>query len=93
MDMLSYVGGVPTSLIKSGQQWDFPNAWPPLQWFTIVGMLSVNDSTVREVAHDLTTKWIQTNWRAWKQTGYMYEKVNMEMLMYFFLLHVCATAV
>lgn len=26
-----YDGGVPTSLTDSGQQWDFPNGWPPLQ--------------------------------------------------------------
>ena len=24
-----YPGGVPTSMSDSGQQWDFPNAWPP----------------------------------------------------------------
>ena len=26
-----YPGGVPTSMVKSGQQWDFSNAWAPLQ--------------------------------------------------------------
>lgn len=29
--ILSFVGGVPTSMINSGQQWDYPNGWPPLQ--------------------------------------------------------------
>ena len=28
---LLQVGGVATTLEASGQQWDFPNAWPPLQ--------------------------------------------------------------
>jgi alpha,alpha-trehalase len=32
---LSFPGGVPTSLQPSGQQWDFPNAWPPLQSFMV----------------------------------------------------------
>ena len=26
-----YPGGVPTSTLKTDQQWDFPNGWPPLQ--------------------------------------------------------------
>ena len=30
-------GGVPTSLDMSGQQWDFPNAWPPLQHILVAG--------------------------------------------------------
>ena len=34
-------GGVPTSLVQSGQQWDFPNAWPPLQHVLVEGLLKV----------------------------------------------------
>lgn len=34
--MLEYPGGIPTSLIKSGHQWDFPNAWPPLVVSSII---------------------------------------------------------
>ncbi|MEP7347978.1 MAG: trehalase family glycosidase, partial [Gemmatimonadaceae bacterium] len=28
-------GGFVTTLIASGQQWDAPNGWPPLEWLTI----------------------------------------------------------
>ncbi|KAG8434590.1 hypothetical protein GDO86_012820, partial [Hymenochirus boettgeri] len=34
---LSYKNGIPTSLTHSGEQWDFPNAWPPLQHMIIEG--------------------------------------------------------
>lgn len=34
---LQYPGGIPTSLKESGQQWDYPNAWPPLQHMLIEG--------------------------------------------------------
>lgn len=34
---LDYPNGVPTSLWDSGQQWDYPNAWPPLQHMVIEG--------------------------------------------------------
>ena len=30
-------GGVPTSLHDSEQQWDYPNAWPPLQHILVSG--------------------------------------------------------
>jgi alpha,alpha-trehalase len=31
-------GGFVTTLIASGQQWDAPNGWPPLQWLTVQGL-------------------------------------------------------
>src|SRR2546430_2925340 len=31
-------GGFVTTLIPSGQQWDAPNGWPPLEWLTIEGV-------------------------------------------------------
>lgn len=34
---LHFPGGVPTSLRNSGQQWDYPNAWAPLQHMLIEG--------------------------------------------------------
>lgn len=34
---LQFPNGVPTSLKESGQQWDYPNAWPPLQHMLIDG--------------------------------------------------------
>jgi hypothetical protein len=37
---MRHAGGFATSDTKepTGQQWDFPNAWPPLQWFLIAGL-------------------------------------------------------
>lgn len=32
-----FQGGIPTSLEESGEQWDLPNAWPPLQEFVVLG--------------------------------------------------------
>jgi alpha,alpha-trehalase len=34
-------GGVPTSMNESGQQWDFPNAWPPLQQILVAGKMLI----------------------------------------------------
>lgn len=35
------LGGIPTTLEHSGEQWDYPNAWPPLQYIMIIGENSV----------------------------------------------------
>lgn len=35
---LLQAAGVSTSLNNTGQQWDAPNAWAPLQWFMIQAM-------------------------------------------------------
>lgn len=32
-----YKGGIPTSLDDDNEQWDLPNAWPPLQDIIIIG--------------------------------------------------------
>ncbi len=31
-------GGLRTTNLSSGQQWDAPNGWAPLQWMTVVGL-------------------------------------------------------
>ena len=38
-------GGVPTSMMDSGQQWDFPNAWPPLQHILVAGKIYYSKSS------------------------------------------------
>eukprot|EP00959_Pyramimonas_sp_CCMP1952_P119318 2494515-Pyramimonas_sp.AAC.1 len=37
-DLTALAGGVATTLVKSGHQWDFPNAWPPLQHMLVEGL-------------------------------------------------------
>ena len=34
-------GGIPTSFENSGQQWDYPNAWPPLQHILVSGNTNI----------------------------------------------------
>ena len=31
-------GGLMTTLLNTGQQWDAPNGWAPLQWMAIIGL-------------------------------------------------------
>ncbi|KAG7471160.1 hypothetical protein MATL_G00121430 [Megalops atlanticus] len=74
---LKYPNGVPTSLTNSGQQWDLPNAWPPLQHMLIEGLWSVSTEEAEEVAFDLAQRWIRTNWLAYLKYEAMFEKYDV----------------
>ncbi|XP_055003750.1 trehalase [Boleophthalmus pectinirostris] len=74
---LKYPNGVPTSLKESGQQWDYPNAWPPLQHMLIEGLSKVPSEDAKQLAEDLAQKWIRTNWMAYTKYEAMFEKYDV----------------
>ncbi|KAL3846756.1 hypothetical protein ACJMK2_017717 [Sinanodonta woodiana] len=74
--VLYYEGGVPASTVNTTQQWDFPNAWPPLQHVMIKALAQGKLQTTRDKAFNLTSKWIYSNWKGWKETGKMFEKYD-----------------
>jgi len=73
---LDYPGGIPTSTVSSGQQWDFPNAWPPLQWMFIFGLSQGEHESLKMAAKEAAQKWVSANWIGWKMNNTMYEKVT-----------------
>lgn len=68
-------GGVLTSLKNSGQQWDAPNGWAPLQWITITGLRNYEKD---EFAGDIAGRWIKLNKKVYESTGKLMEKYNVE---------------
>lgn len=83
--ILLEVGGVPTSLAATGQQWDYPNAWAPLQMFavealTMVAGVARKKDKARFDAKRLTVvqAWIDTTYCGFhKHQGMMFEKYNV----------------
>lgn len=71
----SYPGGVPTTLMNTGQQWDFPNAWPPLQFWLAEGLRNLDDENATALANKWTSRWTNTNYVSYNQTKVMFEKV------------------
>ena len=67
-------GGFVTTLVKSGQQWDSPNGWPPLQWLGIQGVARYGRA---DVATDARTRWLALNRRTYRATGKMTEKYDV----------------
>jgi len=70
-------GGLVTTLNKSGQQWDAPNGWAPLQWMAVNGLLRYG---YEEEANEIMRRWLSLNEKVYKDTGKMMEKYNVEDL-------------
>lgn len=67
-------GGVVTSLRTTGQQWDAPNGWAPLQWITIIGLENYG---YHDLAKDIARRWIKLNNDVFLKTGKLMEKYNV----------------
>ncbi len=67
-------GGVATTLTRSGQQWDAPNGWAPLQWMTFQGLKNYGFTTL---ADEIRRRWLALNEKTYAATGKMMEKYNV----------------
>src|SRR6266516_672676 len=67
-------GGFVTTLIASGQQWDAPNGWPPLEWLAIEGVRRSGRADLADAARD---RWLALNRRTYRSTGKMTEKYDV----------------
>ena len=67
-------GGVVSTMNETGEQWDAPNGWAPLQWVTIAGLRNYNQTELAEI---IKQRWVELNVRVYKQTGKMVEKYNV----------------
>lgn len=68
-------GGLRTTVLSTGQQWDEPNGWAPLQWVAIEGLSKTGHD---DLARDIARRWIGTVRSAYGETGKMLEKYNIE---------------
>ena len=67
-------GGLATTMYKTGEQWDLPNGWAPLQWMGIQGLERYGFS---EDARNVAQRWIKLNVNVYKRTGRLMEKYNV----------------
>lgn len=68
-------GGLVTTLIENGQQWDSPNGWAPLQWVAIKGLRNYGHN---DLADEIAKRWIELNERVYGQSRKFVEKYNVE---------------
>jgi alpha,alpha-trehalase len=67
-------GGVLTTLHQTGQQWDSPNGWAPLQWTTIVGLRRYGHN---DLADQIKYRWLAANEAFYANNNKFIEKYNV----------------
>jgi alpha,alpha-trehalase len=68
-------GGVATSLVASGEQWDQPNGWAPLQWLAIRGVARYGDDAL---ACDISRRWLATVGSLYQRESKLVEKYILQ---------------
>lgn len=68
-------GGLVTTLVDSGQQWDAPNGWAPLHWMAIQGLRRYAQ---HELANDIKQRWVGRNLQVYKTKRKLIEKYNVD---------------
>ncbi|MDD3078465.1 MAG: alpha,alpha-trehalase TreF [Paludibacter sp.] len=69
------LGGVVTTLYHTGEQWDAPNGWAPLQWISIKGLRNYGYNVL---ADTIKTRWLKLNSDVYYRTYKMSEKYDVE---------------
>lgn len=68
-------GGLRTTGLRTGQQWDSPNGWAPLQWVAVAGLSAYGKPAL---AQDIAARWLQTVNTTYRETGKLLEKYDVE---------------
>ncbi|XP_073844790.1 trehalase isoform X2 [Musca autumnalis] len=78
LELDKYPGGVPNTFYRTGEQWDFPNVWPPMQYLLIKGLENLNTTESKELSTRWGHRWVKSNFQAYKETRTMFEKYDAE---------------
>jgi alpha,alpha-trehalase len=73
-DELLKTGGVSTTPYATGQQWDSPNGWAPLQWMAIQGLHNYGFDAL---ANEIKQRWMKVNEEVYHKYHRMEEKYNV----------------
>ena len=69
-------GGLVTTLLNSGEQWDRPNGWAPLQWMAAVGLKRYGFD---DLAAEISDRWLGVVRSVHDRTGGMAEKYDVRV--------------
>jgi alpha,alpha-trehalase len=72
-DQLLKAGGLVTTAVKSGQQWDAPNGWAPIQWLAVKGFNNYQMPIARLIA----CRWMVAVNHVYAEKGKLVEKYNV----------------
>lgn len=78
--LLDFPGGIPSSLQNTGNQWDMPNVWPPLQSMIVNGFHNTGISKAKYEARKLAQRFINATRTSFSDDGAMYQRYHAEEL-------------
>ena len=61
-------------MYRTGQQWDAPNGWAPLQWMAYKGLKNYGFT---ELCNQIKNNWLANCEKVFAETGKMMEKYNV----------------
>ncbi len=67
-------GGLITTLNETGQQWDRPNGWAPLQWVAIQGLRNYGHD---KLADEIKKRWLALNKEVYNKAHRLVEKYDV----------------
>ncbi|EFN59576.1 hypothetical protein CHLNCDRAFT_7735, partial [Chlorella variabilis] len=72
--------GVAVSLRETGQQWDWPNAWPPITCMLVEGCQKYGGEAGAQLAAAMAQQYLETAHAGWEQSGRNFEKFDARRL-------------
>jgi alpha,alpha-trehalase len=70
-------GGLVPTLRNTGQQWDRPNGWAPLEYLAIEGLKAYGETAL---AGEIAKRWMEENIGSFAASGLLMEKYNVAQL-------------
>jgi alpha,alpha-trehalase len=71
---LMQAGGLVTTTVHTGEQWDAPNGWAPLQWIAVSGLRQYGE---RKLAAQIACRWLHSVARVYAESGKLVEKYDV----------------
>jgi alpha,alpha-trehalase len=67
-------GGIVTTALRTGQQWDSPNGWAPIQWIAVDGLRRNGQAGLAEA---IACRWLVNVQDVYRQSGKLVEKYDV----------------
>lgn len=67
-------GGIATTTVNSGQQWDAPNGWAPLQWVAVAGLQNYDQ---KALSMDITWRFLSNVQHTYDREKKLVEKYDV----------------
>lgn len=69
-------GGIFTTLTKTIEQWDWPNAWAPIQHMIITGLNATGEPLAQNYGQSLAKDWLKSGMIGFFNHGFSHEKYD-----------------